>query len=60
MNRHVPNLIIVVEVVDMTPPCRDAMVALPHVKHLADEFGKVEIFGELGLKAVVGKPCIYK
>ena len=54
MNQHVPNLVIVVEVVDMMPPCRNAIVSLPHVKHLADEFGKVEIFGKLSLKAVVG------
>ena len=38
----------------MTPPCRNAMISLPHVKHLASKFGKVGIFGELGLKAVVG------
>ena len=56
MNRHVPNLVIVVEVVDVTPPCRDAMVALPHVKHLASKYSKIGIFGELGLKAVVGGP----
>ena len=54
MNRNVPNLVIVVEVVDMTPPCRNVMVSLPYVKHLAGKFGKVGIFGELSLKAVVG------
>ena len=54
MNRHVPNLIIVVEVVDVKPPCHEALVSLPHVKHLAGEYGKVGIIGELGLKAVVG------
>ena len=56
MNQHVPNLIIAVEVVDVTPPCYEAMVALPYVKHLASKFNKVWIFGELDLKAVVGKP----
>ena len=54
MNRHVPNLVIIVEVVDVTPPCYEAMVALPHIKHLAGEYGKVRISGELGLKAVDG------
>ena len=54
MNRNVSNLIIAVEVVDMMPPCRNAMVSLPHVEHLAGKFGKVGIFGELGLKAVIG------
>ena len=56
MNQHVPNLIIAMEVVDMMPPCRDAMVALPHVKHLASKYGKVRIFGKLSLKAIVGGP----
>ena len=54
MNRHVPNLVIVVEVVDVMPPCREVMVALPHIKHLAGEYGKVGIYGKLGLKTVVG------
>ena len=51
-----PNLVIVVEVVDVMPPCHEAMVAFPHVKHLANEYGKVGIYGKLGLKAVVGEP----
>ena len=55
MNRHVPNLVITGEVVDVTPPWREAMVDLPHVKYLASKYGKVGIFGELGLKVVIGK-----
>ena len=55
VNRHVANLIIVVEVVDVMPPCYEAMVALPHVKHLVGKYGKVGIYGELSLKAVVGR-----
>ena len=55
MNRNVPSLVIAVEVVDMTPPCRNALVSLPHVEHLAGKFGKVEIIGELGLRAVIGR-----
>ena len=40
----------------MTPPCYEAMVALPHVKHLTSKYGKVGIYGELCLKAVIGRP----
>ena len=54
MHRNVPGVIIVVEVVHMTPPCRNSMVSLPHVKHLARESGKVRIGIKLGRKAVVG------
>ena len=32
------------------------MVSLLYVKHLAGKYGKVGIYGELGLKAVVGGP----
>ena len=56
VNQHVPNLIISMEVVDVMPPCHESMVALPQVKHLASEYGKVGIFGVLGLKAVVSGP----
>ena len=56
MNRHVPNLVIVVEVVDLTPSSFEAMVSFPHIKHLANKYAKVEIYGELGLKVVVGRP----
>ena len=55
MNRNVPNLVIAMEVVDMMPPCRNAMVSLSHVEHLAGKFDKVGIFGELDLKAVIGR-----
>ena len=54
VNRNVPSLVIVVEVVHMTPPRRNSMVSLPHVEHLARKFGKVRISHKLGLKAVVG------
>ena len=54
MNRNVPSLVIAVVVVDMTPPCCNVMVSLPHVEHLAGKFGKVRIIGKLGLKVVVG------
>ena len=54
VNRNVPSLVIVVEVVHMTPPCRNAMVSLPHVEHLVGKFGKVRISHKLSLKAVVG------
>ena len=50
MNRHVPNLVIVVEVVDVTPPCREAMVALLHIKHLASKYGKVGSTASLASK----------
>ena len=55
VNRNVPNLVIAVEVVHMTPPRRNAMVSLPYVEHLAGKFGKVRISHKLGLKAVVGR-----
>ena len=51
-----PNLVIVVEVVDVTPSCCEAMVALPHIEHLVGEYGKVGIYNKLGLKAVIGGP----
>ena len=36
------------------PPCRNAMISLPHVEHLARKSGKVRISDKLDLKAVVG------
>ena len=48
MNRNVPGLVIAVEVVHMTPPCRNSMVSLPHIEHLAREYGKVRISHKLG------------
>ena len=56
MNRHVPNLLIVVEVVDMMPPCREAMVAFLYVKHLVSKYGKVGMCGKLDLEAIIGRP----
>ena len=56
MNRHVPNLFIVVKVVDVMPPCCEAMVALPHVKHLASKYNKVGICSKIGLEVVVSRP----
>ena len=55
MNRNVPNLVIAVEAVHMTPPRRNSMVSLPHVEHLAIESGKIRISHKLGLKVVVGR-----
>ena len=54
MNQNVPSIVIAVKVVHMTPPCRNAMVSLPHVEHLAGKSGKVRIIYKRGLKAVVG------
>ena len=41
------------KVVDVTPPCTDAMVAFSHVKHLAGKFGKAGIHNKKGLKATL-------